>query len=162
MTEMNNKVENALKDKNIVNIMNKASGRFSRQIDQDEIYSCQLKALWRALVNFKPEKGIKFTTYLYNGVFIECLKEVQFHEKHRRFTSNILHENVCTKRDLSQEMIDVMDELRNDQEVELIMDKYSNMSIKEIASKHNINRETVRKKIKNIMARIRKRAEEVY
>jgi len=155
-------MEKALNNKDVVRIMNKSAYRFSNQIDRDELYSCQLKALWQALVNFKPDKGSKFTTYLYNGVFIECLKEVQFQDKHKRFSKCILHNNVQAKPDLSKEMVEIFDELRNDEERELIMDKYSNMSIKEIAMKHNINRETVRKKIKNIMARIKKQLEEVY
>ena len=162
MTDFDKRIEEALRNKDIVKIMNKSAHRFSNQIDRDEIYSCQLKALWKAMINFKPEKGIKFTTYLYNGVFIECLKEVEFHDKHKRFTKSMLHTNVETKSDWTTEMVDIFDELQNDEERELIMDKYSNMSIKEIATKHNINRETVRKKIKNIMARIKKQLEEVY
>ena len=75
------KIENALKDSNITRIMHKASNRFRKQIDEDAIKTCQLNALWKALINFKPEKNVKFTTYLYSGVFIECLKEVKFHQK---------------------------------------------------------------------------------
>ena len=155
------KIENALKDSNVTKIMHKASNRFRNQLDEDMINTCQLNALWKALINFKPEKKVKFTTYLYNGVFIECLKEVKFHQKHNRFTHKILHDNIPSSNN-STVLFDILDEARNSEEEELILDKYYNMTINEMANKRSSNRETVRKKLKNILNRIRKNVKEVY
>lgn len=155
------KIENALKDSNITKIMHKASNRFRNQLDEDMIHTCQLNALWKALVNFKPEKKVKFTTYLYSGVFIECLKEVKFHKKHDRFTQKILHDNIPNSNN-STVLFDILDEARNPEEEELILDKYYNMTINEMADKRSSNRETVRKKLKNVLNRIRKNVKEVY
>lgn len=177
--DIDTKIEKAMKDENITKVMHKASNRFRNQLDQDSIYTCQLNALWKAFLHFNPEKykNVKFTTYLYNGVFIECLKEVKFHQKHKRFTEKALHENL-TKDSISESMgaldkpisfsnkdismIDILDEARNSEELELIMDKFNNMTINEMAKKRNSNRETVRKKLKNVLNRIRKNVKEVY
>ena len=75
------KIENALNDKDIVNIMNHACKKFVTQLDPDDIYTCKLNALWKCFLNFKPEKKCKFTTYLYKDVYIECLKAVKFVNK---------------------------------------------------------------------------------
>jgi RNA polymerase sigma factor (sigma-70 family) len=151
---LNDKIETALKDDNIVKIMNDASKRFRNQLDVDSIYTCQINALWKSFVNFKPEKQTKFTTYLYNGVFIECLKEVKFQNKLKQ-RSSPLHHNIA--KNANENLIfDAMDELKSDEEQSLFLDRISNMTIAEIAKKHNSNRETVRKKIKNISNKLKK------
>lgn len=151
---INTKIEKALKDKNIIKIMNKASKSFSQQLDPDTIYTCQINALWKAFKNFKPEKNTKFTTYLYNGVFIECIKEVKFNSK-SNFAKGKLHENIAS-RDNENLIIEILDELKNDEEKSLIIDKMSNMTINEMADKRNSNRETVRKNLNKLIKRIRK------
>ncbi|NBP15385.1 hypothetical protein EBU95_13455 [bacterium] len=84
--------EKAIKNKDYVKIMNKASQRFRNQLDADIINSCQLTALWKALQAFDSSKNVKFTTFLYKGVFIECMKEIKIYipyldmkEKHHQF-----------------------------------------------------------------------------
>lgn len=161
MENIDSKMENALKDKNIVKIMNKSSQRFRNQLDSDTIYTCQINALWKCFLNFKPEKNVKFTTYLFNGVFIECLKEIKFKNKHDRFTTGKLHNNI-TKKNTTQLLIDILDEAQSEEEKSLLIDKYNNLTIKEMAEKRNSNRETVRKKLKKIMNRISKNINEVY
>ena len=146
--DLNTKIEEALSDKNITSIMRKASSRFCKQLDPDEIYTCEINALWKSILNFKPEKNTKFTTYLYNGVFIECLKQIKFLNKSSK-ASYTLHNNITDERD-QYLLVDLLDELKNDDEKELILDRMSKMTIKEIAKKHNVSRETIRKRIKNI------------
>lgn len=151
---INTKIENALNDKNIVKIMHKASKRFTNQLDKDAIYTCHLNALWKSFLHFKPEKNVKFTTYLYNGVFIECLKEVKFLNKNK-LCKQKLHNNISNNKD-PYFLIDLFDEVSGTDK-ELLMDKFSNMTIEEIAKKYHSNRETTRKKLKNIMGKIRKK-----
>jgi len=151
---MNTNIENALNDKNIVKIMHKASKRFANQLDKDTIYTCHLNALWKSFLHFNPEKNVKFTTYLYNGVFIECLKEVKFINKSKKCNQK-LHSNLSDNKD-PYLLIDLFDEVSG-VEQELLLDKFSNMTIEEIAKKYNSNRETTRKKLKNILSKIRKK-----
>lgn len=147
------KIEKALKDKNIVKIMNKASNSFRKQLDVDSIYTCQINALWKAFLNFKEEKKTKFTTYLYNGVFIECIKEVKFLNKSK--SNKKLHDNI-PKINVDHLMIDILDELKSDDDKSLIIDKISNLTIEEMAKKRNSNRETTRKKLNKAMNKIKK------
>jgi RNA polymerase sigma factor (sigma-70 family) len=147
--KIDTKIENALQNKDIINIMHKASKRFINQLDKDTIYTCQINALWKAFVNFKPEKNTKFTTYLFNGVFIECLKEIKFKNKYSKNTSK-LHDNI-TKNNEGYLLIDILDELSSEEDKQLLLDKISNMTIQEMADKRNISRETVRKRLKKLV-----------
>jgi DNA-directed RNA polymerase specialized sigma subunit len=146
--KIDTKIEKALQNKDITNIMHKASKRFIHQLDKDTIYTCQINALWKAFVNFKPEKNTKFTTYLFNGVFIECLKEIKFKNKSNR-CKHKLHDNIAEHNDRYL-MVDILDEITNEEDRQLLLDKISNMTIQEMANKRNISRETVRKKLKKL------------
>lgn len=148
---INSKIENALKDLNIVKIMNKASKRFKNQLDNDTIKTCQLNALWKTFVNHDPKKGAKFTTYLYNGVFIECMKEIKFNQKSAR-NSGKLHQNIEENRN-QYLMTDIMDEL-NEEEKDIFMDRLSNMTISEMALKYGKNRESTRRKMHKVFKKI--------
>tara|TARA_Y100000296_G_C5135438_1_gene237928 strand:+ start:243 stop:698 length:456 start_codon:yes stop_codon:yes gene_type:complete len=149
---MDKKIEEALKDSDIQNIMNKAAGTFRRQLSEDEIHTCKLNALWKAFCNHDENKAAKFTTYLYNGVRIECIREVKFNQKKH----SQLHPNIADSRD-SFFKVDLMDELESCPNKELLMDKMENLTIKEIAQKHGCNRETIRRKIKKSINHMSKR-----
>lgn len=149
---INSKIETALKDDNILKIMNKASRRFRNQLDSDLIKTCQLNALWKTFVNYDETKGAKFTTYLYKGVFIECMKEIKFAQKNK--SNGKLHSNIASNADPFF-MIDLMDEFHDDSDRVLIEDRLSNMTISEISEKHGKNRESVRRKIHKLSDSIR-------
>lgn len=144
LNSINDSINNALKDENILKIMNKASKRFKNQLDSDAIKTCQLNALWKTFLNHDPNKGAKFTTYLYKGVFIECMKEIKFSNKNKSFGK--LHDNIPSNNDVFLH-IDLMDEFSNIDDRELINDRLSNMTIAEIAEKRGKNRESIRRKI---------------
>jgi|TARA_R100000278_G_scaffold37075_1_gene33234 RNA polymerase sigma factor (sigma-70 family) len=147
MDSIDIKMENALKNKDIVNIMNEASKKFIKQLDQDSIYSCKLRALWKSFVNFNPEKGSKFTTYLFNGVMYECLKELKFVKK-GQIQSKKLHHNIQSKDSSDMLLVDILDEAKNDTERSLIHDKMCKLSNQQIAEKYGVTRETMRKRYK--------------
>jgi DNA-directed RNA polymerase specialized sigma subunit len=146
--DMNVDIKNAMRDKDIKKIMIKASNSFKSQLDPDEIHTCKLNALWKAIKNFNPDKNTKFTTYLYQGVFIECLKELKFKQKSKPCNKK-LHNNVSSS-DASLLYIDILDEAKTLEERELIIDKIKNKTINEMANTRLYSRETVRKKLKKI------------
>jgi hypothetical protein len=152
--DLNTKIEEALKDSNIVKIMNKASKRFKNQLDKDIIYTCQLNALWKTFVNHDPAKGAKFTTYLYNGVFIECMKEIKFVEKSKR-SAGKLHENLTENKN-QYILTDILDELKDD-EKQIFLDRLSNMTIAEMSNKYAKNRESTRRKMHKVFDKIAKK-----
>lgn len=149
---INTKIEEALKDDNIVKIMNKASKRFKNQLDKDTIKTCQLHALWKSFVNYDPEKGAKFTTYLYNGVFIECMKEIKFSQKSLKNTGK-LHDNIPNQKNQFL-IIDILDELTDEEEKKIFIDRLSNMTIAEMAEKYGKNRESTRRKMHKVLNKI--------
>jgi hypothetical protein len=149
---IDDKIQVALKDENIVKIMNKASKRFRNQLDSDSIRTCQLNALWKTFVNYDETKGAKFTTYLYKGVFIECMKEIKFSNKNKSF--GMLHHNIASKTDPFFN-IDLMDEFKNSEDRDLIEDRLSNMTIAEISEKRGKNRESIRRKIHKLADNIK-------
>lgn len=153
---INDKIEIALQDKNILNIMNKACSLFCRQLDSDVLYTCKINALWKSLVNYDESKNTKFTTYLYKGVVIECLKATKFEKKSRQLHGKILHPNIESPHSPIN-LLDILDELKTEEEKELIIDKLSNMTIQEMADKRSYSRETVRKKLKKIFAHLKNR-----
>tara|TARA_B100001778_G_scaffold331885_1_gene337110 strand:- start:2114 stop:2596 length:483 start_codon:yes stop_codon:yes gene_type:complete len=146
-------IKKALSDKDITKIMIKASNSFKSQLDVDEIHTCKLNALWKAIKNFNPDKNTKFTTYLYQGVFIECLKELKFKQK-SKVCNKKLHNNVPSiNADLL--VVDLLDEAKTKEERDLIIDKISNKTINEMAQTRTYSRETVRKKLKKIAANMK-------
>jgi len=149
---MDTKIENALKDENIVNIMNKAASSFRNQLNQDELDTCKLNALWKAFLNHDKKKAAKFTTYLYNGVRIECIREVKFNKR----THSQLHSNISDNKDPFFG-VDLSDELENCPNKDLINDRMKSYTIKEIAEKQGCNRETIRRKIKKSVNHMAKR-----
>ena len=150
---INTKIEKALLDKDIDNIMHKATKPFLNQLDEDDIYTCKINALWKSFLNFNPKFGTKFTTYLYSGVYIECLKVVKFLEKSKKFVP--LHEGITTESHSEKLLIDILDEANNSQEQEMILDKAARMTNKELSEKYSFGKETMRKKIKKMTGKFR-------
>lgn len=152
LNDLNDRINNALKDENILKIMNKASKRFKNQLDADTVKTCQLNALWKTFLNHDASKGAKFTTYLYKGVFIECMKEIKFTKKNK--STHKLHHNIESK---SNDFFyaELMDEFPNVHDRNLICDRLSNMTISEIAEKYGKNRESIRRKIHKLAENIK-------
>jgi DNA-directed RNA polymerase specialized sigma24 family protein len=149
---MDTKIEDALKDQDIQNIMHKAAGSFRGQLSDDEIHTCKLNALWKALLNHDENKAAKFTTYLYSGVRIECIREVKFNKRQHL----PLHANLPDKEDHFFK-VDLMDEIDQCPNKDLLIDRMNSLTIKEIAKKHGCNRETIRRKIKKSVNHMVKR-----
>lgn len=62
----------ASKDQNNRNIINKVLNRYYKLLSKDELYSCGLYALWRALRSYNPSKGRTFSSYLWQMTDWEC------------------------------------------------------------------------------------------
>jgi DNA-directed RNA polymerase specialized sigma24 family protein len=145
---MDEKIEIALENKDYQAVMNKAASSFSRQLSKDEIHTCKLHAMWKSLKNWDKNKASKFTTYLYNGVRYECIREVKFKKKDYGMGGKEL-EHVFASGNMHIGEIDILDEIKALPDAEIMLDRAKNYTIKEISDKHDINRETIRRKIKN-------------
>ena len=153
MNNIDKQIEKSLNDSNIVKIMNKASKSFMNQLDVDEIYTCQINALFKSHVNFNPKFKTKFTTYLYRGVYIECLKQLKFNNK-SKICKGKLHDNIPAK-DTRYILDEVLSCCESDYEKDLIMDKFKNLTIEEMSNKRDCSRETVRQRLKKTYQNIK-------
>lgn len=149
------KLEEAWNNRDIQNIMHKACKKFNRQLSADEIENAKLNALWKCVLNFDESKKIKFTTYLYKVAFIECLKMNSFNIKHSKYNTGILHSNINKNNNTDVLIIDILDEAKNAEEYDILLEKIQNYTIQEMTNTRNISRETVRKKLKNITQKIK-------
>ena len=146
------KIEKALKDQDIKNIMNKAASTFHGQLDEDEIHTCKLNALWKSICNHNSKKPAKFTTYLFNVVIIECIREVKFKSKDVSSKSSSRAGERPTPKEINRsrvEELELFDAINSCPDPELLLDRSKGYTIKEISEKHSRNRETVRRKLKN-------------
>lgn len=149
----NTDFEKAIKNKDYVKIMNKASQRFSNQLDRDIIHSCHLTALWKALQSFDESKNVKFTTFLYKGVFIECMKEIKIYNKGKKCVGK-LHDNI-PQNFYNQEILELKDELDSKEDFDLLVDRFiAKKTINEIALSQRTNREKIRKHINKIIEKL--------
>lgn len=154
-SEIEKNISEAWKNKDVQNIMGKACRKFTNQLNPDEIENAKLNALWKCFLHFDASKNIKFTTYLYKIVFIECLKNNAFNTKYNKKNISTLHNNIAHENNLDTLIVDIMDEVANEEDKQLLLEKLQNYTIQEMAEKRPISRETVRKKLKNITTKIK-------
>lgn len=146
-------IDDVLKNEEIMKIARKAANKFYNYLSLDEINTCILNAIWKALNKFDTKYGSKFTTYLYNGVIMECMTQKKFNCQ-KPIKSKIKN-NTKTYSDI--EKIDMMDEIIKCGDPELIYDYfYNGKSIKEIAVDRGVSGETIRIKIKKCISKIKK------
>ena len=89
----------------------------------------------------------KFLTYLFNGVKYECIREVKFKKKDRSSGGRDLDKFLASHEDHVSE-IDMMDEIDNLPNSGLVKDRTSSYTINEIANRHDMNRESTRRRLK--------------
>ena len=138
---------NNIDKEDAIKILQKASSTFRYVLSKDEISTCCINALWKALDRYSLDSKCKFTTYLYKGVVMECLSQKKFNKDKLTFGGKV-HANI---QDASSnyEQIDMLDEINFAcEDPTLILDRfYKNMSIKEIAESRGVCGETIRIRI---------------
>ena len=152
---LNDKIETALKDPDIIALTRSVTNSYRRSLNEDEIKSCILSALYRSISSFDPGKNSKFTTYLHKGLKIECLTQIKKNKPLLKFSSKV-SSKVDDKSETQMMIIEVMDEIDRLKDGHLVVDKYlNNYTSKEIAKKNGIHKGTVRVKIKKTLETLR-------
>lgn len=148
-------MEHKLKDRNITGVCNKAASTFTSTLSPDEIQTCILSALWKAMARYKEDGRCKFTTYLYRGVVMECLTQQKFNLSHR--SPHRTHHNIPDRKD-HYARVDLLDEINTRcEDPDLVYDRfYKNMTIKELAKQRGVCGETIRIKLKKNLKKLRK------
>jgi len=150
---MSKKIDKYLNDPDVMSIAYSAASSFSPSLSKDEIQSCILNALWRAMNRYNKRNKIKFTSYLHNGVVFECLSQRKFNKSKKQAT---LHDNIEDERDPVAE-IDMMDTIHAKcEDPTLVVDRfYKNMTIKELAKDRGVCGETIRIRLKKNLDKLR-------
>ena len=140
----NQEYEKAWTDNDNQMIMKSVCCRFSKSLDRDELQQCKLTALWNSLVLWKPDFGKKFTSFLFQKLYWECLKA--FNSKTRKKSSYIRHDPIDPYKNC--DVYQIIDGISPDLQDILIKRFFYNMTLREISKEHNCCHETVRNKIK--------------
>lgn len=133
-------------------IMNKAARPFRKVLDYDEVENCKRLAMWKALRSYDSEKGSKFTTFLYRGVYFECkgaasqimksADNLEFFEEYGNYE----------QPQSTLENIEWVDEIKNISGGEILFDEYYlGLNLTEIAEKYETNIYQIRKRKKKIL-----------
>ena len=143
---MNNKLEELVNDPNIKAIMLSVSSKYARAIDNDQMESIRLNTLWESLNKYDPERGAKFTSYLYqqlNFAFKNELKkkkrEINVEDIDQTQDGSCVYQNYCN--------IEIFDGLPRDI-AKILGQKYIyNMTMDEIGKENGYSRETARRRL---------------
>ena len=65
-----------MSDPNILGIMNAVGSRY-RSIDPDQLESIKLNTLWECAKKYNPDRGTKFTSYLYQNLVYAFKNELK-------------------------------------------------------------------------------------
>ena len=144
----------------IIKLSNKASKSFRRYnyLTDEEIHTCVLHAIWKAIKNYEPDKGAKFTSYLYSGIVIECIEQLKFNNIQKNCKQIDTDQYFEYNTDIPKiDAIDAINYLIEEgEDKELLIDKFcNNLTLRELSKKNNITGEGVRFKIQKSMKKIR-------
>lgn len=158
--DLHQRFETLKDDPDLIKIARRAASRFNPYMRTEEIENCILIALWKSLQKHDDEKGLKFSTYLYRGVIMECLVHQKLNTTGPRKMLNLIGgQNLIDHRVNQCDMVDANDEIEHDEHCALLSDRYlHNLTTKEIAEKRNMPVDVVRRKI----LKTRKKREVAY
>jgi RNA polymerase sigma factor (sigma-70 family) len=143
---MDKNIESYLKDKNIINIMNKVSFPYSNNIDCDEIDSMKMDVLWDCINKYDPKRGSKFTSYLYQQLSFALRSRVK--KKKKEYASEYVQDSMtCPKTQSDMNCYDMLEGLPLDVSSIIRQRFVDNMTMKEIGSVNGYSRETARRKL---------------
>lgn len=148
--------EEALKNEDNIKIINSVCRKYAKRIDSEDLHRCKLIALWDAIKKYNPDRGVKFTSFLYSCITWECKK--QMHQNMKTKPGQMC----CEKEDRPQKGFEVKDL------IDSLPKKFSKVvsqrfmygyTIKEIALENNYSRETARQNVKKAVKALRKKCD---
>jgi|TARA_R100000152_G_C6689964_1_gene121799 RNA polymerase sigma factor (sigma-70 family) len=154
-------IENYLKNPDVVNIMNAVSNKYSKSIDLDEIDSIKMLTLWKCIKKFDPDRGAKFTSYLYQQLSFAFKNELK-KKKQMWYRDNVQIDGT-TSSDSYDSFVEFRDTISGlPEEVSTILQQrfLGNMTMVEIARANGYSRETARRRLKTAI-KICKKSNEI-
>lgn len=166
----NEEMEVALKNTDNTNIIRSVLFKYKDLINEDDLETCGLSGLWRALGYFRPEYGKKFTTNLYQFVHFECRRELRKQKNHHKGNVGL---NAAANKAEAEDVECPEDRLaiRHMEECMLLLSReqrdllhsyyYDNFTVDELSSHFGYSKETVRHKINWAELRLRELCDEI-
>ena len=141
------------KSSDVQNIMHKVANRYRNAIDFDDMESIKMQTLWKCIDKYDPERGTKFTSYLYQQITFAFKNKLK--KKRIEFNNDSL-EKVDTKHTARMEVFDILTGL--DSELRDVINKrfYHNMTMVEIGESNGYSRETARRRLKKAIKMCKK------
>jgi len=144
----------AWSDINNIKIINKVCSKYVKIIPRDELDRCKLIALWEALKAYDPEKGQRFTSFLYNRIDWECKKQLyDINKRNRQKKYNEALHFADDKSDL--EIKDVIQKLHPRLRKVIYQRFFERLTMEEIAKENDYSRETARRYILHALKKLK-------
>ena len=138
---MDSKMRQLLSDPNIIGIMNAVGSRYY-SIDPDQLESIKLNTLWECAKKYDPNRGTKFTSFLYQNLVFAFKNELK--KTLREFPTETIELNTPARATSTTDIFDGMPK----EYATLLEQKYVyNMTMNEIGDKNGYSRETARRKV---------------
>ena len=138
---MDSKMRQLLSDPNIIGIMNAVGSRYY-SIDPDQLESIKLNTLWECAKKYDPNRGTKFTSFLYQNLVFAFKNELK--KTLREFPTETIELNTPAK---ATNTTDIFDGLPKEYATLLEQKYVYNMTMNEIGDKNGYSRETARRKV---------------
>lgn len=144
-------IQRIYNDKDCRMLMFDAAKGFYKTLGKDEIEICKILAIFKSLESFDSSKGVKYETFLYKGVVLQCLTALTFLKKHWR-NKNAKYEYDKSNSDSyinkDIESIEINECIKHIKDGDLLIKHYiEGNSITDIAKELNVSRQAISQKI---------------
>ena len=130
--DMNQRILSIYNNEKFSRIMNSVSRKFLSQLSEEEIYCCKMEAIWDALRLHDPSKGMRFSSFLYRGVYFKCITQVKFYKNNLSLNVDIGYNS----NEIDE--IDLIDEIESLPHQDVVLDKMAGFKNSEISEKRGI------------------------
>jgi RNA polymerase sigma factor (sigma-70 family) len=139
-------LDDALENIDYKKIMDSVCAKYSRSVDPDDISSLRLEILWKCLKSFDEDRGVKFTTFLYQQLNYAMMNQLRI----RRREKNGIPFDICH---IPKENIEVLLSDLNEDQKRILKQRYlERMTMVEIGAKNGYSRETARRAVNSALA----------
>lgn len=146
-------IEECLNDTSIKSIMRTVEGKYSKNIDPDDLSSASMETLWKCIQKFDPSRNAKFTSYLYQQLNFAFKNQLKKDSRNRSYPTDNIER--AFSDNVRMDAMDLIQSMPEDLGTVLRQRFIENMTIQEIGSANGYSRETARRRIKKAFRKCR-------
>ncbi len=149
----NEEFTEALNNIDNIKIMNKASVSYSKNL-KSRLKECKMIALWEALRDYKSDRNMKFSTYLYYKVRRKCYDT--YYTKAERNNNLISIEDSFSGSIVDSTFINDILMSLDKKDAKLIEDKFIyKKTLKEIGIEENVSLQAIKQRLDVVLDKLR-------